>query len=341
MTVDEPKATPVAGRRPTLEDVARAVGVSAMTVSRALNGSARVSEETRRKIVAEAERVGYRPSFSARALRSSESRLIGFHSPDLMLPVHVEIIQGARDVAAEEGYRLLLQVDISQGQRTVPFTSDGDLLMGGPPPSPQTQLRYDPQRTVGLMNRTRLEDIDVCGSDLIQATLDAFNHLIAAGYRRIGLLQHVGNSPRFGRESALLEAGVDADGDPDLVQLVGNDKESVIRGLHRLMALPQRPDAIAVVHVAGTPYALRELQQHNYVIGRDIGFIGTEVSRSDWGDLVSPRMTALRIPGYQIGAKGARRLIERLRGDRSTPRRYEFPVELVVRESTPGPWVSG
>lgn len=340
MSVDETTPLPKLRRRPTLQDVAAAVGVSVMTVSRALNGNPRVSKETRQKVLAEAERVGYRPSFSARALRSQESRLIGFHSPDLMLPVHVEIIQGARDIAAEAGYRLFLHVDIPEDETNSPFTSDGDLIMGGPPPSPQTHLRYDPQRTVGLMNRTNMDDIDICGSDLVQATLDAFHHLIAVGYRRIGLLQHVGNSPRFGREAALREAGIDADDNPELVQVVGNDKESVVRGLHRLMALPQRPDAIAVVHVAGTPYVLRELQQRNFVIGRDIGFVGTEVSRSEWGDLVAPRMTALRVPGYEIGAEGARRLIARLRGDRSAPRRYEFPVELVIRESTPGPWGS-
>jgi DNA-binding LacI/PurR family transcriptional regulator len=122
------------------------------------------------------------------------------------------------------------------------------------------------------------------------------------------------------------------------VQVATNDRESVVRAVHALMALPERPDAIAVVHVAGTPVALRELQRHRYTIGRDIGFIGTEVSTSDWGDLISPRMTSITIPGYRIGATGAERLIARLRGDQSTPRRYEFPATLIVRESTPGAW---
>ena len=329
-------STQVPDRRPSLRDVAEAAGVSVMTASRALNGHARVSETTRARIVEEALRLGYRPSYSARSLRASESRMIGFLAPNVMLPVHVEIIQGARDVAASEGYRLFLQVDIPDEQLSNPFLSDGDLVIGETTDAKLLRQYQDPMRTVGLMSRTTIEGIDICGSDLIKATLQAFQHLLEAGYRRIGLIQHIGNTPRFGREEALAAAGIDDD--PSLVQVVANDKASVVRGLHALMALPERPDAIAVVHVAGTPHALRELQLHRYTIGRDIGFVGTEVSRSDWGDLVSPRMTAIRIPGYRIGAAGAERLIARLRGDRTPAQRYEFPAELVIRESTPGPW---
>jgi LacI family transcriptional regulator len=64
------------------------------------------------------------------------------------------------------------------------------------------------------------------------------------------------------------------------------------------------------------------------------------VNSSSWGDLVSPRMSAIRIPAYQVGTIGATRLIARLQGDDSPPRRYEFPAELIERESTPGPWMS-
>lgn len=336
MTTEHGSSGVAAERRPTLQDVALAANVSVMTASRALNGHPKVSEETRERVIVEARRLGYRPNFSARALRSRENRLIGFRSPNVMLPVHIEVIQGARDVAAEEGYQLILQVDSAGPDGNDPIASDGDLIMGDPPPARRMSTPHYAMRTVGLMSRPGVYDIDACGTDLAQATIDALQHLVSVGYRRIGLLQHAGIRPRFGRDPRLVDAGMDDD--PDLVQVVANDKESVLRGLHALMGLPRRPDAIAVVHVAGTPYVLRELQRHCFTIGRDIGFVGTEVSQSDWGDLVTPRMTSIRIPAHRIGAAGARRLIDRLRGDRSAPAFYEFPSELVVRESTPGPW---
>ncbi len=325
-----------APRRPSLRDVAEAANVSLMTASRAVNDGKRVAPETRARVLREAERLGYRPSHTARALRSRESRLIGVLAPNVMLPVHVEIIQGARDVAAREGYRIFLHVDVEEDQAFSPLSSDGDLIMGGTPPSVQAHLYNDPARTVGLMSSSRLSDIDICGTDLLRASLEAFQHLLDAGYRRIGMIQHVGNPPRFGREEALAQTGIEDD--PNLVQVVENDKRSVLRGLHTLMSLPTRPDALAVVHVAGTPVVLRELQRRRFSVGRDIGFVGTEVSLSEWGDLISPRMTSIRIPGYRIGAAGAERLIARLRGDQTPQRRYEFPAEVIVRESTPGPW---
>lgn len=323
-------------RRPLLRDVAAAAGVSTMTASRAISGEGRIAPATRERVLLEADRLGYRPSQSARSLRANESRLLGFVAPNLMLPVHVEIIQGARDVAGKAGYQLLLHVDAIDGKENTSFVSDGDLVISDSLHMPELWKQSDPMRTVGLMSRTQRPDIDVCASDLPKATLEAFRHLLDVGYRRIGLIQHIGNPAGFGREEALAEAGLD--NDPDLVQVAANDKESVVKAVHALMSLPSRPEAIAVVHVAGTPVVLRELQRHRIVIGRDIGFVGTEVSTSDWGDLISPRMTAIRIPGYRIGAAGAERLIARLQGDQSAPRRYEFPAEIIVRESTPGPW---
>lgn len=337
MSSSNGNGTPEQGvRRIVLRDVAEAANVSLMTASRAINGEGRVAPETRERVLREAERMGYRPSYLARSLRANETRLIGFVAPNLMLPVHVEIIQGARDVVSAEGYRLFLQVDADDGSVNNPFESDGDLVIADAPNSPRLRDYSDGSRTVGLMGRTHIEGIDTCGTDLLKATLDAFQHLLAVGYRRIGLIQHIGNTLYVGREDVLAAAGLSDDS--DLVQVATNDRASVERAVHALMALPERPDAIAIVHVAGTPVALRELQKHRYVIGRDIGFIGTEVSSSDWGDLISPRMTAIRIPGYRIGAAGAERLIARLRGDQSTPRRHEFPAELIVRESTPGAW---
>lgn len=325
----------VPGRRPLLKDVAEAAGVSMMTASRAISGEGRVAAETRERVLREAERLGYRPSQSARSLRANESRLLGFVAPNLMLPVHVEIIQGARDVAAREGYRLLLHMDAVEGERHAPFVSDGDLVIadGGKP----FLDRYysDRMRTVGLMSRTEFDGIDVVATDLLKASLEAFQHLRSAGYRRIGFIHHSGSRSHKGWANNFAQI---SNTDPALVQSATNDREGVIHAVHQLMARSEQPDALAVVHVAGTPVVLRELQRHRVVIGRDIGFVGTEVSTSDWGDLVTPRMTAVRIPAHRIGESGAKRLIDRLRGDGAPPQRIELAAEIIVRESTPGPW---
>jgi LacI family transcriptional regulator len=297
-----------------------------MTVSRALRGSAHVSQDTRARINAEVERLGYQPSFSARSLRTGQSRIISFLAPNLMIPLHIEVIQGARDAAAQAGYRLLLQVDASKNPGDSPFVTDGTLIIDyfdGP--------LQEPGRTVVLMGQA--DDVDCCGTDLPGVARDTFHYLHSVGYRRVGLIQATGNHARRGMEQARAQLGMEPA--PDLLQEVGFDRDSIIAGVRTLTSLTPKVDAIVVIHTAGTPVALDELQRQGLVIGRDIGFVGTEVSHSEWGNVVSPKMTSVRIPGYAIGWAGAVKLIDRLNGDESEPITVNIPSELVIKQSTP------
>jgi len=318
-------------RRPALRDVAQAANVSLMTASRAINGSPRVARETRARVLVEAERLGYRPSLSARSLRTNQTGLIGVSTPDLMMPLQIEVVLGARDAAAHEGYRLLLDVDMTHDGGRHPFTADGELLIATAAHDPEYGVQHDPGKTVNLMGKSSV--LDVCGTDLDRATFAAYQQLASSGYRRIALLAHHDSPSLQGFAQATRE--LEIAGDAHLVQVVGNDQGSVSRAIDRLMSSPEAPDAIVVVNVAGTPLALRALGRRGISVGRDVAFIGTEPSLAEWGDLVSPKMSAIRVPGYEIGAAGARRLIARIRGDSSPPQHHLFPSELVIRESTP------
>jgi len=314
-------------KRPTLQDVAAAANVSVMTVSRALRESAKVSPRTRDRILEEAERIGYRPSYSARTLRTGESHLISVLSPNLAAPLHIEIIQGARDAAAQHGYRLLLHIDTDSYQWESAFPTDGDLIMdmeGGEP--------ADPARAVSLM-RPR-PDIDYCGTDLPGITRDTVLYLHAAGYRQVGLIQSTGNYPLAGWLEAFPRLGLDVD--RTLLREVDRPRESIIEAVRSLTSRRPAIDALVVAHTAGTPIAIEEVQRQGLVIGRDLGFVGLEVSTGEWAKIFAPQLTTVRVPGYAIGWAGATRLIERLRGDDAPPQRVEIPSELVIRQSTPG-----
>ena len=305
--------------------------MSLMTASRAVNGGTRVGKETRARVMAEAERLGYRPSMSARSLRTNKSGLIGVSTPDLMMPLQIEVVLGARDAAAHEGYRLLLDVDMTHDGGRHPFTSDGDLLIASAASDSTDQKMHDPGKTVNLMGSS--STLDVCGTDLDRSTFAAYQQLAASGYRRIGLMIHAGSPALRGHSRAIAE--LDVDPNERLIQVTGNDPGSVSRAIDRLMSTPEPPDALVVVNVAGTPLALRTLERRGISVGRDLGFIGTEPSLAEWGDLVSPKMSAIRVPGYEVGAAGVRRLIARIRGDSSPPQHHLLPSELVIRESTP------
>ncbi|HYI24419.1 MAG TPA: substrate-binding domain-containing protein, partial [Thermomicrobiales bacterium] len=192
---------------------------------------------------------------------------------------------------------------------------------------------HDPMRTVNLMGPQATTQLDVCRSDSVSAVYEGFRHLLELGYRRIGLILLSHSPANAGRDLALAEYGIEVD--DRLTGFFDSSNSGLEDDVNRMLDLGDPPDALVAYNVSGTPIVLRALKRRGLVIGTDIGFIGTEAGRTDWGDLLSPQMTALHIPAYRIGAVGAERLIARLRGEDSPPQTIEFPARLVVRESTP------
>src|SRR6201986_2692128 len=95
-------------RKPTMNDVARIAGVGTMTVSRVLNGSANVAEDTAKRVYRAIEKLGYRPNEMARALRSLKSRTIGLIVPYLYDPFFAACAHAVNIVAREHGYSVIL-----------------------------------------------------------------------------------------------------------------------------------------------------------------------------------------------------------------------------------------
>src|SRR3954454_23638384 len=92
----------------TISDIGREMGISAMTVSRALNGSPDVNEGTRRKVLFHAERLNYRPNRWARSLVTQKSHIIGIIVPDISHSFFSEITRAVQEVLEQHGYDLML-----------------------------------------------------------------------------------------------------------------------------------------------------------------------------------------------------------------------------------------
>ncbi|MEZ4673153.1 MAG: LacI family DNA-binding transcriptional regulator [Caldilineaceae bacterium] len=95
-------------RNPTIEDVAQAARVSIATVSRVLAGNPNVRDETRTRVLAEIERLRYRPSRVARSLRSQRAATIGLIISDIQNPFFTAMVRAIEDIAYRHGYSLLL-----------------------------------------------------------------------------------------------------------------------------------------------------------------------------------------------------------------------------------------
>ncbi|MEX2032440.1 MAG: LacI family DNA-binding transcriptional regulator, partial [Dehalococcoidia bacterium] len=131
MLVHKECAISLAG--PTISDVARAAQVDKSTVSRALNGTGRVSEATRQRILAAAEHLGYRPSPLARGFRSGITSTLGVVVGSLAEPGTADFVSGLMESAEQAGYSVIVAESTPSNRATpvLEFPIDGAIMLRG------------------------------------------------------------------------------------------------------------------------------------------------------------------------------------------------------------------
>ena len=331
----------------TLSDVAKVAGVSAKTVSRAINGDREISAATRERILDIADDLEYVPHAQARRLASGKTRSIALHYP-LSNPqlfserLEMSFVSGiAMGAAFEDYYFTLFTGELSPGElRRICKSSiaDGLILM-------QVGLedwRVDTLRALeypfALIGRcgdnTGLDFIDF---DFETALVDAFDFLVALGHSRIAFLTYpvswragsLGPAirARLGFEAAIEKHGLE----PISVECDLNVSSSA-EAVTRLLA--EHPDTSAVIAMHNTMAvgAINAIQEGGRTVPDDCSVIGIAFGTDS--DLIIPPLTAIHWDAQVIGRDAARMLIRRL--DRaSAPVHQELvPPRLVIRRST-------
>ena len=192
----------------TLADIARELGVSKMTVSRAINNHPEISPETRTRILDAAQRMNYRPNQHARALTTNRAYLFGIVVPDLMHSYFAEICRGVETIARPAGYQNLIcstdedgLKEIGEVEALLPRT-DGLIVASSVAPEETKFYRKiikDAAKIV-LIDR-RLEGLrcPVVAPDDVKVGLLGTEHLIKLGHRRVGHLRGTLASTAAGR----------------------------------------------------------------------------------------------------------------------------------------------
>ena len=327
----------------TVKDVALAAGVSQATAARALGDYGYVSHAARTTVDEAARRLGYRRHAVARALASNVTFTVGLVVSDIENPFFAAAARGLSDVLEPAGYTILLansDEDLAREERlveafrsrrvdglvVVPSVASatahlGDLVAAGVP-----LVLFD-RAVRGLK-------VDVVLVDNKQGARTAVEHLVRLGHRRIGL---VSDQPEISSSAERIEgyrAGIAAAGipwDDRLISLTGSTQADGYRGAKVLLEARRPPSAIFTANnmmSVGTLLALRDLGLR---IPQDVALVGFD--DFEWTTLIEPPLTAVRQPVYQIGHHAGERLLARLQGDVSPPRRIRLPTEFVVRGS--------
>ena len=199
----------------TLADIARELGVSKMTVSRAINNHPLINADTRLRVLEVARRLNYRPNQHARALATSRSYLIGIVVPDLMNLYFAEVARAVESIARPAGFELLICSTDEDATREIGqveallHRTDGLIISSTLAPTETKSYRrmLEEGARIVLVDRTMKKlRCPAVATDNVRVGLLATQHLISLGYRRIGHLCGDGSSMSAERREGYAQA---------------------------------------------------------------------------------------------------------------------------------------
>ncbi len=336
-------------RRTTIYDVASAAGVSLATVSRVINASAPVAEDTRQRVLAAAGSLGFRPSLVASSLSRRRSQTLGLVVPDIANPFFAELARAVEKTAAAKGYAVFVcstdehpSLEAASVDALTRRGVDGLILCTGNP------VTFGLARRVGVPALSVARDLPegavghdaVVLNDRLGGRLAA-RYLLRLGHRRIGFVGESRRIPssenrRLGYLDAMREAGADV-ASSWMVEIPAHasrrlaDTAAALRA-EALTALCVATDAIAWRLVR----ALRDLGVRVPDGMSVVSFDDTEVAR-----LIDPALTSVRQPIGRMGRLAVESLLraaaeEEQAAPASAGRRVVRP-SLIVRRSTAPP----
>ncbi|MEV8522718.1 MULTISPECIES: LacI family DNA-binding transcriptional regulator [unclassified Streptomyces] len=330
--------------RPTLEEVAARAGVGRGTVSRVINGSPRVSDETRAAVQAAVAELGYVPNRAARALAANRTDAIALVVPEpearfFAEPYFSDIVRGVGAALADTEMQLLLTLVGGDRERRrlaqylASHRVDGVLLVSVHADDPLPELLEQLDIPVVISGRRREDEpLASVDSDNFEGARTAVAHLLARGRRTIatitGPLDVYGARCRLdGYRAALAEAGLG-----ELAVQADFTEEGGRRAMAELLARCPALDAVFAASDVMASGARQVLREHGRRVPEDIALIGFDDSAI--ARHMDPPLTSVRQPIEEMGRAMAELLLTQIATTDPGRRRLVLPTELVVRASS-------
>lgn len=337
----------VPGMGVNIADIARRVGVSTASVSRALNDRPGVSEELRQRILEAARELEFTPNMAARGLATQRTQTIGLvlHKKQIPLdadPFYPLITHGTEEFLSQHGYHLLLTtVDDGQMARPSAFRLvqekrvDG-LILAGPDISAGFILAMHQKGIPCVLVDNSLQEthLDCVVSDDQVGATSAVSHLLEHGHRDVLCLSGPQDWASSRERSQGYRLAMQQAGLGDHTHVIHASQTTIETGqaaLSEALDSGLRPSAIFAINDSMAIGAMREAQRAGLRIPEDLAVVGFD--NISWAELAMPPLTTVHIFKEQMGSLAARRLLELLQEGESAPVRSLVSTKLVLRRS--------
>ncbi len=327
---------------PTLADVARRANVSTATVSRCLNSPQQVGQNTRERVLAAVQELGYAPNFGAQALAAKQTNTVAAVIPTMENAVFARALQAFQEELVRHGKTLLVassaydaQLEEQQVRALVARGADGLLLIGYDR-EPEIYAFLEKQRVPTLIawSFNPDETRPAIGFDNRAAMAALARQVIGHGHHNIACISAptLSNDRARGRVQGIRDAKREAGQDPDtlfLIETAYGIETGEVAFREVMTAAPQTTAVMCVNDVLAVG-ALRAAREMGLAVPGEIsitGFDDIEIAM-----LAEPALTTVHVPHREMGRRAAGMLIQMLRdgpGDQSV----ELPTEIRLRQS--------
>lgn len=336
---------PLRKRYITIKDIAKQLGISVSTVSRALRDTYDVSQETRDKVLAKAEELNYKPNFNATGLVQNSTRKIGVLIPSITNYYFSTVITGIQEKALEDGFTIVLYITNddpaieSKMLRELTLSSLDGLLVciTSKTQSPDSFLELL-QEGLPIVFFDRIMNIEGTSKVMQDDQTGAFRaveHLVNQGYTRIahitgpeGLL--LTQNRLIGYKNALEHYKIPFN--QNWIIHSGFSRTHGSEDMTKLLSQKDIPDAVFAVCDPKAIGALMTLREKGIEAGKEIGIIG--FTNDPMGEVVSPSLTTIAEPAYEIGRQSCELLLRHIRKNNFAGEEVILPCHLIKRQST-------
>ncbi|ANH83535.1 LacI family transcriptional regulator [Niabella ginsenosidivorans] len=334
----------------TIKDIAKALELSASTVSRALRDSHEIGAETKKRIQDYAAANNYRPNLAALSLRKGRSKSIGIVLSNVANNFFSQIIDGIESIANSKGYNVIITQSKDSAEREKMIINDLsarsiDGLIVSLAAETTDYSVFEELNNEGLpmvfIDRIA-ESIEThkVVADNFAGAYEAVRHLAGNGYKKIALIANnrnlsISKERIEGCVKAFDELGLEQSSDwVRFCAAGGSDRGEMENVVSALLSMENRPDAILTLSDTLSLKTLRMLKNKNTAIPDDIGLMG--FSNFNNADLLEPALSVIYQPSFEMGSLAAKLLLSEIESKRPVTKfeKHILKTRIVTRKSS-------
>lgn len=332
-----------------MKEIAKKLGVSVSTVSRALKDSPELHENTKRKIVEAAKEMNYQPNLLAQSLRISRTKTLGIIVPEITSHFFASCISGIQDFAISRGYNVMIcqsnesiEQEISNIRTLMASQVDGLLISLSRETNHYEHLfeLYNREIPFVLFDRVQ-EDIPVSKVTFNDAggAYQVTKHLLEVGCRSIIFVSgpgdlYISKKRKEGYLKALQEFGISEN--PDWIKLTDLTEKDNVRVAGEIMSMTPLPDGVFCMIDPVAVDVLTQFKSNGINVPEQIALAG--FTNNPTSAVVEPPLTTVSQPGYEMGKLAVNHLLDQLDGLTSDdPISIVLDTTLVPRRSSQRP----